>query len=155
MELLSALTPGLVSPAVGARIVAGTGGNPLALVEVARELSPGQLAGSEALPEPLPIGSSLEKAFSRRVSRLTPETRLLLAVAAAEPAASQELLWRAAHQLGIDPDAAASADLDDLAEIGSQVEFRHPLIRSVAYHATPLSQRRRIHQALAAVGDGT
>ena len=122
-------------------------------MEVARELSPGQLAGAEALPEPLPIGGSLEKAFGRRVSRLPPETRLLLAVAAAEPAASQALLWRAAGELGIDPDAAASADLGGLAEIGPQVEFRHPLIRSVAYHGTPLRQRRRIHQALAAVGD--
>ena len=155
LELLASLTPGPLSPAVGARIVAETGGNPLALVEVARELSPGQLAGSEVLPEPLPVGGSLEKAFGRRVSRLPPEARLLLAVAAAEPTASQALLWRAAGQLGIDPDAAASADLGDLAEIGSQVEFRHPLIRSVAYHATPLRQRRRIHQALAAVGDGS
>ena len=89
LELLASLTPGPLSPAVGARIVAGTGGNPLALVEVARELSPGQLAGAEALPEPLPIGGSLEKAFSRRVSRLLPEARLLLAVAAAERAASR------------------------------------------------------------------
>ena len=55
---------------------------------------------------------------------------------------------------GIDPDAAVSADLDDLAEIGPKVEFRHPLIRSVAYHGTPLWQRRRIHQALAAVAEG-
>ena len=83
-------------------------------------------------------------------SRLAPETRLLLAVAAAEPAASQALVWRAAGQLGIDPDAAAAADLGGLAEIGPRVEFRHPLIRSVVYHATPLPQRRRIHQALAA-----
>ena len=36
MELLASLTPGPLSPAVGARIVAGTGGNPLALAEVAR-----------------------------------------------------------------------------------------------------------------------
>ena len=88
LELLASLTPGRLSPAVGARIVAETGGNPLALVEVARELSPAQLAGAEALPEPLPIGGSLEQVFGRRVSRLPPETRLLLAVAAAEPAAS-------------------------------------------------------------------
>ena len=150
MELLASLAPGRLSPAVGARIVAETGGNPLALVEVARELSPAQLAGAEVLPEPLPIGGSLEQVFGRRVSRLPPEARLLLAVAAAEPAASQALLWRAAGQLGIDPDAAAAADLGDLAEFGPQVEFRHPLIRSVAYHATPLRQRRLIHQALAA-----
>ena len=104
------------------------------------------------LPEPLHIGGSLEQAFGRQVSRLPPDTRLLLAVAAAEPAGSQALVWRAAGELGIDPDAAA-ADLGGLAEIGTQVEFRHPLIRSVVYHATPLSQRRRIHQALAE-GDG-
>ena len=34
------------------------------------------------------------------------------------------------------------------------MEFRHPLVRSVAYHGTPLRQRRLIHQALAAVADG-
>ena len=154
MELLASLAAGPLSPAVGARIVAETGGNPLALAEVARELSPAQLAGSELLPEPLHIGGSLEQAFGRRVSLLPPDARLLLAVAAAEPAASQALVWRAAGQLGIDPDAAAAADLGGLAEIGPRVEFRHPLIRSVVYHATPLSQRRQIHQALAA-GDGS
>ena len=153
VELLASLAPGALSPAVGARIVAGTGGSPLALVEVAKELSPAQLAGAEVLPEPLPIGGSLEQVFGRRVSRLAPETQLLLAVAAAEPTASQAVLWRAAGQLGIDPEAAASADLGGLAEVGSQVEFRHPLIRSVVYYATPLRQRRLIHRALAA-GDG-
>src|SRR5208282_890413 len=152
-ELLAALVPGPLSPATGARIVAGTGGNPLALAEVARELSPAQLAGSELLPEPLHIGGSLEQAFGRRVERLPPDTRLLLAVAAAEPAASQALVWRAAEQLGIDPDAAAAADLGGLAEFGSQVEFRHPLVRSAAYYAMPLRQRRLIHQALAVVAD--
>ena len=97
---------------------------------MARELSPSQLAGAEVLPEPLPAGRSLEKAFSRRVEPGLPaEARLLLAVAAAEPTASEALLWRAAEQLGVDPDAAAAADLGGLAAIGSQVEFRHPLIR--------------------------
>ena len=118
MQLLASLTPGRLSPAVGARIVAETGGNPLALIEVARELSAAQLAGSEVLPEPLPVGGSLEEAFGRQVSRLAPKARLLLAVAAAEPTASQDLLWRAAGQLGVDLDAAASADLGGLAEIG-------------------------------------
>ena len=56
-------------------------------------------------------------------------------MAAAEPTASQAVLWRAAGQLGIDPEAAASADLDGLAEVGLQVEFRHPLVRSVVYYA--------------------
>ncbi len=153
MELLSSLAPGRLNPGVAARIVTETAGNPLALAEVALELSPAQLAAAQVLPEPLPIGGSLEKAFGCRVRRLPPEARLLLAVAAAEPAGPAGLLWRAAGQLGIDPDAAA--DLGGLADIGPQVAFRHPLIRSAAYHAIPLSQRRLIHQALAAAGDGS
>ena len=154
MSLLASLAPGPLSPAVGARIVAETGGNPLALAELVRELSPGQLAGSQALPEPLPVGESLETVFRARLNRLPPEARPLLAVAAAEPARSLALLWRAAGQLGIDPEAAATADLDDLAAIGPRVEFRHPLIRSAIYQAMPLRQRRLFHQALAAVADG-
>ena len=153
MELLSSLAPGRLNPGVAARIVAETAGNPLALAEVALELSTAQLAGAQVLPEPLPIGGSLEKAFGCRVRRLPPEARLLLAVAAAERAGPAGLLWRAAGQLGIDPDAAA--DLGGLADIGPKVAFRHPLIRSAAYHAIPLSQRRLIHQALAAAGDGS
>ena len=67
LELLASLAPGRLSPAVGARITTETGGNPLALAEVAKELSPAQLAGAEALPEPLPAGGSLEQVFGRRV----------------------------------------------------------------------------------------
>ena len=117
MELLASLAPGRLSPRSAPdrsghrRESAGASGS-------AKELSPAQLAGAEVLPEPLPIGGSLEKLFRRQVSRLPPETQLLLAVAAAEPTASQAVLWRAAGQLGIDPEAAASADLDGLAEVG-------------------------------------
>lgn len=75
-----------------------------------------------------------------------------MAVAAAGPTAPPDLLWRAARQLGIDPDAAASADASDLVTFGPEIVFRHPLVRSAIYHGTPLSQRRLIHRALAAVG---
>ena len=154
VELLASLAAGRLSPAVGAQIVGETGGNPLALVEVARQLSPAQLAGSQVLPEPMHVGGSLEQVFGRRVGRLPPGTQLLLAVAAAEPAASQAVLWRAARRLGVDPeDASAAAELSDLVEFGLRVTFQHPLVRSAAYHAVPLQQRRLIHQALAAVAD--
>jgi DNA-binding CsgD family transcriptional regulator len=153
MALLSALASGPLSPAVGARIVAGTGGNPLALAELARELSPAQLAGTQALPELLPVGASLQTVFRVRMDRLPPDSQSLLAIAAAEPTGPQDLLWRAARRLGINPDAAASADLHGLATIGPRVEFRHPLIRSAIYQAMPSSRRRQVHQALAAAGE--
>ena len=71
-------------------------------------------------------------------------------MAAAEPTAAPDLLWRAAGRLDIDPDAAASADIRDLVTFGPPMAFRHPLVRSVAYHGTPPGQRRLIHWALAA-----
>ena len=150
LELLASLVPGPLSPAVGARIVAGTGGIRWRWWRWPGSCRRPSWRGPEVLPEPLPAGGSLDKAFGRRVSRLVPEARLLLAVAAAEPTGSQTRLRRAAQQLGLDPDAAASADLGDLAAIGSRVEFRHPLICSAIYYATPLRQRRLIHRALAA-----
>jgi DNA-binding CsgD family transcriptional regulator len=152
--LLLSSSAGRLSSVVGARIIAETGGNPLALVELVRQLSPAQLTGSAPLPEPLlPVGDSVQEAFRRRVNELTPEARLMLTVAAAEPNGSQALLWRTAERLGVDPEAAASVDLSDLVEFSPRVAFRHPLVRSVAYHVTPLPERRLIHKALAAETD--
>jgi DNA-binding CsgD family transcriptional regulator len=148
MELLSSITSGKLDLSVGTRIVTETGGNPLALVELPKELLPEQLAGSAALPEPLPAGDTMQRVFSPRLSRLPPEARLLVAVAAAEPTAPQPVLWQVARQLGVDAEAVAPV-VKDLVEFTPQVVFRHPLVRSAAYHLTPLSQRRLIHEALA------
>jgi len=151
-DLLSSITEGTVSPYVAGRLIASTGANPLALVELARELTPEQLSGTSPLPEPLPVGHSLQLVFSRQVHKLPPQSRLLLALAASEPSASQATLWRAAAELGIDADLAAS-ELGDLVAFTPQVTFRHPLVCSVAYHLTPLPQRRLIHRALADQGE--
>ena len=151
-DLLTSVTKGTASPHVAARLIAATGGNPLALVELTRELTPGQLSGISPLPEPLPTGQSLQLLFSRQVNRLPPESRLLLALAATEPSAPQAMLWRAAAQLGIDPEVA-SAEAGDLVAFIPRVTFRHPLVCSVAYHLTPVPRRRRIHRALADQGE--
>ncbi len=152
IDLLRSVTEATVSPHVASRLIASTGGNPLAVVELARELTPDQLSGVSPLPEPLPVGHSLELIFSRLVNRLPPDSRLLIALAATEPSASQATLWRAAAQLGIDPDLASS-NAGDLVAFSPQVTFRHPMVCSVAYHLTPVPQRRLIHQALADEAD--
>ena len=150
--LLSMIAVARLNPDVQARLVVEGGGNPLALVELAAELTPAQLAGSAALPDPLPAAGSLQEMFSRRLARLSPGARLLLVVAAAEPTASEAVLWRAAERLGFDADVAV-AEVSGLAEFGPGVTFRHPLVRSVAYHSVPTSARQRIHRALAEVID--
>ena len=150
--LLASAAAGRLGPDVQVRLVAEGAGNPLALVELAAELTPAQLTGSAALPDPLPAAGSLQQMFSRRLGRLSPGARLLLATAAAEPAASDTVLWRAAAQLGLDADLVA-AEVAGLAEFDGAVTFRHPLVRSVAYHNVVFARRRLIHQTLAAVID--
>jgi DNA-binding CsgD family transcriptional regulator len=138
---------------VGTRIVAQTRGNPLALIEVARELTPAQLSGGEPLPELLPLGPQLEAGFLRQTRDLPAATQALLLAAAAEPTGDPALLWRAGRDLGFTPDSAAPAQAGDLLALGSVIRFRHPLVRSAIYHSAAPIERRRIHQALAAATD--
>ncbi|BBY15268.1 helix-turn-helix transcriptional regulator [Mycolicibacterium litorale] len=150
--LLSAVLDGPLDARVRDRIIAEARGNPLALLEVPRTLSSADLAGGFGLP-PATFTHSLEGNFRRQIESLPPATRRLLALAAAEPAGDPALLWSAADVLGLDPDVAEPAMDAGLVEIGTRVRFRHPLIRSTAYRCVPLSDRRRIHGALARVTD--
>ena len=51
--------------------------------------------------------------------------------------------------MGISPDVAAHAEAEGLIEIGTRVRFRHPLMRSAAYLAADVDDRRQAHRALA------
>jgi len=138
---------------VAEQIVAETRGNPLALIELPRGLSPAQLAGGFGLPEVLPLSGRIEDSFLRRVEALPGPARLWLVVAAAEPTGDLALVWRAAAQLGIPAAAAASAAADGLVEIGARVRFRHPLVRSAVYRSASADERQAAHRALAGATD--
>jgi len=151
-ELMKRAVSGRLDGHVRDRLIFETRGNPLALLELAAELTPAQLAGVSALPEPLPLGARLEQGFMRRVRRLPTDTQSLLLLLAAENGADERLVWRAAEQLGIAPDAAGAAESEGLLHIG-HLEFKHPLVRSVVYRTAPLAERRRVHQVLARATD--
>ena len=135
------------------RIVAETRGNPLALLELPRGLTPAELAGGFARPDASPLASQIEQSFLRQLQPLPVETRRLLLTAAAEPVGDVTLLWRAAERLGIGADAAAPAEAAGLIELGTRVRFRHPLVRSAAYRAAGGSELQEVHRALADVTD--
>ena len=59
--------PRPLTTTVASRIVAATGGNPLALVELPAALTVEQLRGAAPLPDPLPIGERLSALFAARV----------------------------------------------------------------------------------------
>jgi DNA-binding CsgD family transcriptional regulator len=134
------------------RLIEGTGGNPLALIELSSTLSHRQLRGVEPLEEPLPVGARIERAFLSRVQRLPEETQAMLLLAAVEDTGSTANILAAAEQLGLDLGALDHAEQAELVHVrGLHLEFRHPLIRSAIYQAAPLSQRFAAHRALASV----
>jgi DNA-binding CsgD family transcriptional regulator len=153
LQVLSAVTDGPVDTSVGKRVVAEAAGNPLAVVEFAAELTAEELAGTAPLPGPLRFGGRVEELYVSRILALPGDTQLLLLIAAADGLRDQEKIWRAARFLGIDPDIADVPAAGRLVSWRPRVEFRHPLMRSAAYYASPAMTRRRAHEALAAVTD--
>ena len=144
-----------LSPEARQRLVAATGGNPLALLELPEVLSEAQLAGAEPLLAPLPVGERIERAFLARVHQLPEDTQTLLLVAAAEDSGDLATVLSAAAQLGVASQALDAAEREGLARVrGDQLEFHHPLVRSAVYHSAPLSRRHIAHRALASVLNG-
>jgi DNA-binding CsgD family transcriptional regulator len=135
------------------RVVAETHGNPLALLELPRGLTPAQLAGGFGLPDAVPLSDTLEQGYARRLGRLPSDARRLLLVAAADPTGDPALVWRAAERLGIPEAAARAVETEDLLVLGPRVVFRHPLVRSAVYGAAGPEERREVHRALADATD--
>jgi DNA-binding CsgD family transcriptional regulator len=151
--LLASVIPGRLDEPVRDRIIAESGGNPLALLELPHGVTVAELAGGFGVAGPLALAGRIEQSFLRRIARLPGLTQRLLLVAAAEPVGDPALLWRAAGRLGIGADAVAPAEADGLLTIGARVIFRHPLVRSAVYQAAPVGDRRIAHRALAEATD--
>jgi len=154
-ELLAAVSDGTVDPGVAARIVAETGGVPLAIVELAQALSDEQLAGRESVPEMLPVATRLDRHFQTQVRALSREAQLLMLVAASEPTGAPDVIRRAARSLEISSDAFDAASESNLVVLAPTVSFRHPLIRSAVYNGSTIAERRRVHLALAEATDAS
>ena len=142
------LAPGGLAPEAITRLYDATGGNPLALLELAPDADDLALAPEGA---PVLVSATITRAFLRRVGTLDEPTRRALVLAASSDTGDLATLARAAAQLGLDLSALAAAEGSGLATFGAgTVEFRHPLARSAIYADAPAGQRRDAHRALAA-----
>jgi DNA-binding CsgD family transcriptional regulator len=151
--LLDSALTGPLDTRVRDQILAETHGNPLALLELPRGLTPQELAGGFGLPSAMRLSGGIEENFRRRVRDLPDQTRRLLLIAAAEPVGDPALVWGAAARLGIGADAAAPATEAGLVEFGMRVRFRHPLVRSAVYGPASPHERQQVHGALSEVTD--
>lgn len=139
-----------IDAAVGARCWQLTRGNPLALVEAGRNLSPSQRAGDEPLPTVLPIGERLLDAFGDELARLPAATRLALGVAALDADDDIATVAAALDRLGGQPDDLGAAESAGVIEVADQrVSWRHPLVRAAVLHGIDAADRRGLHRALA------
>ena len=121
------------------------------LVEAANLLDADQRAGRAELPDPLPIGSSGQRVVDLLLERLTspacsapcwwrppsPTATSCASSTRCASGASASPSWRSAEEHGV-------VVLD-----GDRLTFRHPLMRSAAYHDAPRADRRAAHRALA------
>ena len=151
--LLASAVAGPLDDRVRDRLVAETGGNPLALLELTRDTTAAELARGFLLPGPGDLSDQIEDRYQRRLAALPEATQRLLLLAAADPTGDATLLWRAAQELDITPDAAGAAETEQLLTIGARVQFRHPLVRSAVYRVARPHDRRAAHLALAEATD--
>jgi DNA-binding CsgD family transcriptional regulator len=149
-SLLDAIAPGL-PPAGRRRVLSEAAGNPLALTELSRVVSSGVAGPAGALP----LTERLERAFTDRLATLPGHTAALLRMAAVNDAAALgEIIaagraWTGADIGPADLDPAVSAMLVDV--VGTEVRFRHPLMRSAIHQSMTAADQRAAHAVLAQV----
>lgn len=141
---------GVTSNEARRALLAGAGGIPLVLVEAAHLLDDDQRTGRADLPDPLPIGRSGQRIVDLVLDRLDQRARAALVVAAADPDGDVQRILQAlgARDLHV-LDLERAEDGGVIALRGDRLSFRHPLMRSAAYHDAPRAERRSAHRALA------
>ncbi|GCD47927.1 helix-turn-helix transcriptional regulator [Streptomyces paromomycinus] len=145
----------VTAPAVEADLVKISGGNPLALLEAARSLTPEQARGEEPMHNPPSLGRHLERAWSARINALPEATRQALTVLAAHRSTELAGLCEALGVLGLSLSALCPAEEDGLVTAaGDGLDFRHPVLRPLVLGRAPLAHRLAAFGALAQVTRG-
>jgi DNA-binding CsgD family transcriptional regulator len=135
----------------GALVVARAAGNPLALIELARALTPEE-RGGELVPLALRCGPHVE--FIEAVAQLPANTRTMLMLAAAECTGDLDIVLRAGRAMGVTADELGPAEDAGLIRVDScSIVFDHPLIQAAAYTISTRAERLAAHRALATVLD--
>jgi DNA-binding CsgD family transcriptional regulator len=125
---------------------------PLALVEAAQLLTPDELAGRAPPPRPARVGPAVQQLFAAGFETLSEESRLAVAILAADDSGDAGILAAALAHVGTTQaqDVLVPAEQVGLVRLGVPPTFIHPLARSAVFAAAGDATRRRAHAALAA-----
>ncbi|GLZ50628.1 LuxR C-terminal-related transcriptional regulator [Actinomycetospora sp. NBRC 106378] len=156
-DLAAAMRPGRWSRDTITRLQADTGGHPLHLTTLLRELTDEVLLGDAPLPPPRPLAREVADA----AARLSPAARRLLAcLAVLDRPAGRSLLGRL-HTLADVPldDAVGELTQAGLVDAASPADDRfrvhHPLVRSALVSGLDEEDRTRLHVDAARALGGT
>lgn len=119
-SLLTASLGGTVEPAVARKVVRALACCPLAIVECRRLLTSAQLAGSEPLPDPVPVSPRLQHAWAGLAGSLPAATQRALLALGVIDTSHPELVHDVLRRMG-----CSEADLDPARRSGLVVEGRH------------------------------
>jgi DNA-binding CsgD family transcriptional regulator len=147
-ELVTARVAGPPGHELTARVHELSGGNPLAILELAAD--PAALAARWP-GAPAPVPGTLVRLYRQRAEALDEDARgaLLLAAAAGD---DLPLVARACAAGGIDVGSLAAAEQVGLVSIHQdRVTFAHPLARSAIYATATAGRRRELHATIASV----
>lgn len=139
-----------LAPAVADRCWELTGGNPLALIEGARGLTPAQRTGAEPVPAALPVSDHLLGTFRARLADLPPATADALALLALDAPGDPAIVAAALEGAGRSVADLHPAEAQRLVTLDSgRWRWHHPLLRSAAHQGADGPWRRQAHRALA------
>ena len=142
-----------LAPSVAERIVEASRGNPLALIELAQDLTPAQRGGRVPLEPTLP--PSAEWIYLRRIESLPSDTRRALLIAALAEGGQLGTVERACDLLGLGVTALAPAQRAGLVRMdATEVTFCHELARTAVSYSALAAERRLAHGALGRAAGG-
>jgi DNA-binding CsgD family transcriptional regulator/tetratricopeptide (TPR) repeat protein len=151
--MLAAHGEAVATKVLGPLVTLSTG-NPLVLLETARQLSPGQRAGHARLPSAPALGPTVRRAWSARLQALPDETRAALLVLATWYGNDRASFLRCLDDAGLSAEALDPALDDGLLTIGDRGhDFFHPLMRRFVLDSSTPAVKREVYAMLAGCGN--
>ncbi|MBQ1080256.1 helix-turn-helix domain-containing protein [Nocardiopsis sp. B62] len=126
-----------------------TGGNPLALTELAETPRARESLAETSLSDRIPVGPRTRRSFGAVIEEIPAPERAWLLLAAAEARGRLGVVMGAGARLGLDHQGIREAENSGWLSLSSgALRFQNPVIRSVVYDMASFEERRRAHHAI-------